>query len=213
MENQIIIIEQHTNSIYMPDDVRAYLISVDPALERLFTEVDRKGKLDFQALCKTTYVALIGAILGQIISYQEAKKLRSKLYLMVGTNFNISDIDTILTGPKTTEFPSKFINIITNVNRYLHENQITDQQINSLEFNIDSLLKIDGLGPWTVATTKLTAFRSWDLFPEGDKFIQKKIMKLYQLNKLPGKKDQKTISDRWSPYRTMVTWYLWRWFD
>ena len=44
------------------------------------------------------------------------------------------------------------------------------------------LSNVNGIGIWTINVYKLVLFKSWDLYPEGDAFIAKKIQKLYQLS-------------------------------
>jgi 3-methyladenine DNA glycosylase/8-oxoguanine DNA glycosylase len=198
--------------VYMLDEIRNHLIKIDPFLERLFSEVDismPNGKLDFQYFYKKPYIALIGAILGQRISYKQAKDERSKLYSILGIDFKIQDINNYLNQSHTNHYNQ---NIMRNLQKYLFDNNINDDIINSNDFNLDSLLSIEGIGPWTINTCKLVCFKSWDLYPEGDLFIKKKIKKLYQMDKDPTIKQIREISNKWSPYRTIVTWYFWRWF-
>jgi 3-methyladenine DNA glycosylase/8-oxoguanine DNA glycosylase len=64
--------------------IKEYLVRVDPMLQILFNAVPT---VDFNSIIKPVYVALIGAILGQKISYKAAKALRGKLYIRCGTNF------------------------------------------------------------------------------------------------------------------------------
>ena len=145
------------------------------------------------------------AIIGQKISYNLAKQLRqrSQFYSVYGLNCKPSDINTndlINIGLSNIQ-----ILIINRVNNYLISNNI---ELNAE--NLESLKCIKGIGDWTIKTTMLTAFLSWDVIPNGDYFIKKRLQKLYNLSKLPTNKEVENISIKWSPFRSFVAWYIWR---
>ena len=183
------------------------LIHKDPSLTIVFETVNPKL---FKGLPKPPYVALIGAVIGQIIRYTQAKYVRSKLYELCGNNFTINDIEQITEsqwsqigiGPDKTE-------IIKTINRYIRTNNINLRNI----YDIKKLKSIKGIGEWTINTTILTSFMNWDTFPHSDLFIRKKIKKLYAMKKLPTIAKTKEIAILWKPHRSIVAWYLWRWFD
>jgi len=188
------------------NDIKNYLMNVDPPMKLLFDSVDPKV---FSGIVKTPYVALIGAVIGQIISYSQAKNVRSNLYKICGTNFDINVINNLT--PEQWSFiglDNKKIDIIRNINKYLIE---SGNKLTTLD-DINKLKNVNGIGKWTISTTILTSFLDWDTFPSGDLFIRKRIQKLYNLPKLPTISETGIISKRWSPFRTIVTWYFWRWF-
>lgn len=156
-------------TLVLPDDIRQYLISVDPVLRRLFSEVDaqflspsgeqpkKTGRsLNFLSLRKDPLVALIGAIVGQRIAYSAAKEIRSKIYSILGTDFTISDLDRLLISGILPE-PSQ--GTVQNLQKFLHQRNITDTMLNEFSFDWNCLLEIPGIGPWTIATARLTSFR------------------------------------------------------
>lgn len=188
-------------------DIHKYLVSIDPSLDVLFKTI---GPESFTNLPKLPYVALIGAVIGQIVRYTKAKSIRSKLYQVCGSKFGpdainkLTDNDWLYVGLD----PSK-VEIILRMNQYILTNDIN---LNNID-EVRKLKNIKGIGEWTVNTTILTSFLDWDTFVCGDLFVRKKIKKLYKLYKLPTISETRAISERWSPYRSIVAWYLWRWFD
>jgi len=188
-------------------DIQQYLISRDPPLDILFKTI---GPELFTGLPKPPYVALIGAVIGQIVRYTKAKSVRSKLYEVCGIDFQPSTITNLTTQHwNYIGLGLDKVEVILRINQYLRTNNIT---LNTVE-NIKSLKQIKGIGEWTINTTILTSFMDWDTFPSGDLFIRKRIKKLYNLTKLPTNREVRNISERWKPYRSIVAWYLWRWFD
>ena len=53
----------------------------------------------------------------------------------------------------------------------------------------------------------------WDVFPCGDLFIRQRLKKIYKLDKVPTISETRKISEKYKPYRSVVAWYLWRWFN
>ncbi len=202
-----LVISPSVIDILFDSKIRDYLIQIDPTLQRVFDSVTRDA---FHRLPKPPYVALIGAIIGQIVRYTQAKSIRSNLYRLCGTNFT----SAIITGLKAEHWnyiglsPDKVM-IINRINQYLTE---SGNNLRSID-DIKQLKQIAGVGDWTINTTILTSFLDWDTFPSGDLFVRKRIKKLYNLSKVPTVREVRNMSERWSPYRSIVAWCLWRWFE
>ena len=94
---------------------------------------------------------------------------------------------------------------------------IVDKKLNfkifkkmSNEEVISELTKIRGIGKWTAEMYLIFALGRLDVFPLGDlgsdKWYQKTLWfrKSLQLMKLL------KITNKWIPYRTIGTWYIWR---
>jgi 3-methyladenine DNA glycosylase/8-oxoguanine DNA glycosylase len=178
--------------------VKSYLVTKDPGLQVVFDAVDANG-FQLHTVIKNPYTALVGAIIGQKISYTKARSLRGELYSRYGASLApeiIRDADLVFLG----QVPAT---IITAVTEYILVNNVDLET----EAGIMSLGEVCGIGSWTLDTVRITCLRNWDVFPLNDVFLQKRMQRLYGVNC-----DMKSISMNWSPYRSLVTWYLWRWF-
>jgi DNA-3-methyladenine glycosylase II len=184
--------------------VKSHLISIEPKLKIVFTV-----NVDFQSVVKHPYVALVGAILGQRIRYALAKKLRGKFYTLFGTNCQAADVLSSSSSKKLSEIGMSTLqhDILIRVSQH-----IVDKQVTLDHRGIKSLTCVTGIGSWTVNTTLLTALQDWDIFPDNDYFLKKRLQRLYGLAKMPSARQVREISLKWSPYRSYVCWYLWRWF-
>ena len=49
-----------------------------------------------------------------------------------------------------------------------------------------------------------------DVLPVGDLGLKKGIKKLHSLQELPKDEEMEKIAEKWRPYRTVATWYLWK---
>ena len=77
----------------------------------------------------------------------------------------------------------------------------------------DELIKIKGIGQWTIDMFLMFTLYRPDILPVTDLGIQKGFKTLFDLNELPsvGYMDKK--AKPWEPYRTVASWYLWRIVD
>ncbi len=77
---------------------------------------------------------------------------------------------------------------------------------------IEELIKIKGIGKGTAEMTLICALGRPDVFSLGDLGLATAVSKLYKVKRENLKKIEK-ISIRWSPYRSVASWYLWRSLD
>jgi DNA-3-methyladenine glycosylase II len=80
---------------------------------------------------------------------------------------------------------------------------MTDDEI------VEELTKIKGIGRWTVEMLLIFRLTRPDVFPAGDLGIVKAVQKAYNLRKTPDVKRLHAIAERWRPYRSVASWYLW----
>ncbi|MGE6205879.1 DNA-3-methyladenine glycosylase family protein [Guptibacillus hwajinpoensis] len=73
----------------------------------------------------------------------------------------------------------------------------------------DELLPIRGVGPWTIECVLLFGLGRKDILPAGDVGIQNAIMKWFQLSTKPTKEEVAMYREKWSPYSSYVSMYLW----
>lgn len=75
---------------------------------------------------------------------------------------------------------------------------------------ITSLTQVKGIGRWTVQMFLMFTLQRPDVLPELDLGIQKAVKLAYDLPEMPKPKELVVIGERWKPYRTVASWYLWR---
>jgi 3-methyladenine DNA glycosylase/8-oxoguanine DNA glycosylase len=75
---------------------------------------------------------------------------------------------------------------------------------------METLVKVKGIGRWTAQMVMMFHLGRPDVFPELDLGVQKAVQKLLGMRKLPTPEKMTKIGERWAPYRTVASWYLWR---
>ena len=80
------------------------------------------------------------------------------------------------------------------------------KNINDINEIREKLIKIKGIGNWTIDMFLIFSKADLNIFPEGDLALINIIKKEYKVDSI----DQiLKIADRWSPYKTIATLYLW----
>ncbi|WNS76409.1 DNA-3-methyladenine glycosylase [Bacillus sp. DTU_2020_1000418_1_SI_GHA_SEK_038] len=72
------------------------------------------------------------------------------------------------------------------------------------------LIKLRGVGPWTVQNFLMFGLGRPNLFPVADIGIQNALKKLYQLEAKPALEEMESYSKGWEPYLSYASLYLWR---
>jgi|SRR5271157_2467514 len=75
---------------------------------------------------------------------------------------------------------------------------------------IERLTQVKGIGVWTVHMFLIFALRRIDVLPTGDLGIRNAIRKAYNLSEMPAPEEVEAMAERWRPYCTVASWYLWR---
>ena len=74
----------------------------------------------------------------------------------------------------------------------------------------NDLIKIKGIGPWTIDMFLMFTLNRPDVLPTGDLGIQKGYMVFFDIDFLPGKDYMIKNAEKWRPFRTVACWYLWK---
>jgi DNA-3-methyladenine glycosylase II len=73
---------------------------------------------------------------------------------------------------------------------------------------IAELTAVPGIGPWTAQGTLLVALRREDVVLPGDLALRKAVRAAYQLDHLPAQEELLEIAEKWRPFRSIATSYL-----
>lgn len=76
---------------------------------------------------------------------------------------------------------------------------------------IERLTRVRGVGVWTVQMLLIFRLGRPDVLPAGDYGVQKGFARTFRTRgELPAPGDIAKRGERWRPYRTVASWYLWR---
>jgi len=73
---------------------------------------------------------------------------------------------------------------------------------------IAELTAVPGIGPWTAQGALVLALRRQDVVLPGDLALRKAVRRAYELDHLPSQAEMLAIAEKWRPYRSVATSYL-----
>ena len=78
---------------------------------------------------------------------------------------------------------------------------------------VERLTQVRGIGRWTVEMLLIFRLARPDVLPATDYGVRKGFSKLLGLEELPKPQALLDYGERWRPYRTVASWYMWRALD
>ena len=88
----------------------------------------------------------------------------------------------------------------------------TQGELSSLHHDeiIERLTAVRGIGRWTVEMLLMFRLGRPDIFPVTDLGVRKGFGLVFVRGKLPDPATMQRRGERWRPYRSVASWYLWR---
>ena len=75
---------------------------------------------------------------------------------------------------------------------------------------VERLTRVRGIGRWTVEMLLMFRLGRPDVLPVGDFAVRKGFALAYGLKESPKPKELAEFGERWRPYRSVASWYMWR---
>lgn len=196
------------------DKHKKHLKKVDPVLREVVTRIE----LPPRTLHKNYFQALAQAIISQQLSTKAAATIRGRVVALFGAK-KFPTPDDFLKMPdkklRAAGLSHSKISYIKNLARFYkeHEEEFKNLKKLSDEEIIAMLVQIKGVGKWTAEMFLIFTLGREDVFSHGDLGLRNAIKKLYKLRKDPSERRTKQISDKWKPYRSAASLYLWASLD
>ena len=194
-------------------------MSIDLAIKHL--KKDRKlAKVinnvgDFQLrTTRNRYESLIEAIITQQLSGSAASSISKKFRSLYSSRFP-KPVDVIKTpAPKLrkTGLSKMKIEYIKGLSKKIESKELRINSLSKLEDEeiIIELTKVKGIGRWTAEMFLIFTLGRMDVLPVGDLGLKKGIQLLNSMQELPNEAEMIKTAEKWRPYRTVATWYLWK---
>jgi len=165
------------------------------------------------------HAALIRAIVSQQLSVKAADTIHSRFLALFKNNYPEANSILNLDNEKLRAVGLSYqkCGYIKNIAQFslTHGLDYNFLQKKSDDELIEHLVKIKGVGRWTVEILLMFSLNRNDVFPVDDLGIQNGIKKLYNLKSEKKEliADIKKIAEKWQPYRTLACSYIWRYKD
>ncbi len=158
------------------------------------------------------FFTLARAIIGQQISVKAADSIWAKMEagLEAITPERVWQADeTVLRGFGLSGHKIRYLKEIAG---HLHKNPHLAERWREAEDEalIKELTAIKGIGRWTAEMFLIFHLLKPDVFPIGDLGMLKSIYDHYNGGEKMELSQVLALAERWRPWRTVATWYLWR---
>ncbi len=162
-----------------------------------------------------SFHTLARAIIGQQISIKAADSVWARLQCQVGKVTPQRIMEHSEASLRKAGLSWSKAGYLRNVAGFFLERDISDAYWQNRDFAEvrEELLKIKGVGVWTVEMFAIFHLHEPDIFSARDIGLQKSAARLYFETDRIGKDVLEDFSLRWRPYRTVAAWYLWRYLD
>jgi len=193
---------------------RSYLRNADPVLARL---IDARPDFDPRAwLTQLPPMDLYGALLfqvtGQQLSVPATRRTLARIEALFGGHLPSPAEPLAVDAGKLREAGLSWRKIATlrDLAEQLSDGRLNQDALSSLSDDelIAELTTIPGIGPWTVQGAMLIALGREDVVLPGDLALRKAVQATYHLDHLPAQQEVIDIAEKWRPYRSLATSYL-----
>ena len=172
---------------------------------------------------RNVFLTLVRAIVSQQISSQAAEKISYKLLFLISLESctltrelnKVIDASTFLRSKscfKRLGISQKKYTTMNTVAHHLNNNKDYWKNLNNFSDVeiLSELTNIKGIGVWTGQMFLIFHLMRPNVLPETDFGLLKSIMKNYSLPDILSAKQQlPKLKEKWAPWNTIATWYLW----
>jgi DNA-3-methyladenine glycosylase II len=193
---------------------RSYLRDADPVIARL---IDDRPDYDPRAwLARLPVMDLYGALLfqiaGQQLSVLATRRILGRIQALYG-GYLPTPAELLETDPsklREAGLSWRKVSTLRDLAERLSDGRLDLKMLSSLPDDelMAALTAIPGIGPWTVQGALIVALHREDVVLPGDLALRKAIQAAYQLDHLPTQQEVLDIAEKWRPYRSLATSYL-----
>lgn len=190
-----------------------FLKTSDPVMDHVIQEI---GPFRLKAQ-RRGFEILVRSILSQQISTSAARTIRERLQdLLPGRRIRPAALEALT----DEQLQSVGISIqkrssLRDLTRHALDGTLNFRRIARVrdEEAIEELIQVRGIGRWTAQMYLIFSLGRMDVFAPDDLGLQQAIRKLYVLPQSPKRAHFDELAVRWSPYRSIASWYLWRYLE
>ena len=150
-------------------------------------------------------IALCNLIIEQQISFKAAITIKKKFHDLISNKSNKQILELENSTIQKVGISFKKVEYMKNVLSFFTENHLDLENLDQNEIE-KKLIKIKGIGKWTIEMFLMFVVLKPDVFSFGDLALINSIKKNYGIS---DKNEISKLTLSWSPYRTVASLLLW----
>ena len=189
------------------------LIESDPKLGKV---IENNGHLKFSIKKIDPFNELVNIVISQFISTKAAKGIKEKMLKQLNEesfkilsfkNLTVSQIKSLgLSKNKAKSIKSLVLFFSQNPNsKNLY--RLSEEE------RYDNLIKIFGIGKWSIEMFEMFYIRNKNIFSSGDAAIRVAMEELEMVKKTNDFEKYDKYAKRWDPYKTIACLHLWHFIE
>ncbi|HET6718163.1 MAG TPA: DNA-3-methyladenine glycosylase 2 family protein [Rhodocyclaceae bacterium] len=161
------------------------------------------------------FVTLVRSIVGQQISVKAADAVWQRLNLAVAAISPEAILATEASALRGAGLSLRKVEYVRHLAERFGQGHIRPERWHAMDDAaiIDELVQTRGIGVWTAEMLLIFNLQRADVFPLDDIGLQKAVALHYCAGVRPARAELRRIGERWAPWRSVATWFLWRSLD
>ncbi|ODR79497.1 3-methyladenine DNA glycosylase [Haladaptatus sp. W1] len=178
----------------------------DPVMAELLDKHDPYTESNW-----TEYERLCISIINQQLSTASAAAVKERVFALLGEVTPEAVLDAAAADLRDAGLSRTKVQYLKNAARAFRQNDFTAEGLaaHSNEEVVDALTEIKGVGDWTARMYLLFVLEREDILPLGDLAVRRGIQQLYGDGEELTREEMREIGERWRPYRSVATRYIW----
>lgn len=189
-----------------------HLRRADPVLAQI---IDRCGNCTLQP-DRRYFASLVEAILSQQLSVKAAAKIYERFKVLLRGQVESAGILQLTDAQiRAAGISRQKMGYLRDLSIKWQDGLLSGRRLARLTDDevIAALTQVKGIGRWTAEMFLIFSLGRLDVLPVDDLGFRNAVKKAYRLRKLPAAKRLQQIAEKWRPYRSVATWYLWQSFE
>lgn len=161
------------------------------------------------------FETLLRAIVGQQISLAAADAIWGRLCALIDCRAPHSVLGADPEALRLVGLSRRKVDYVRDLALHFVEGRLDPLVLASAddESVIRALTAVHGIGRWTAEMFLMFNLMRPDVWPVDDIGLQKAVALHYADGLVPGPAALRRLGERWRPWRTVASWYLWRSLD
>jgi len=161
------------------------------------------------------FATLVRSIVGQQISVKAADSVWARLIAALPALTPAAVLACATEQLRACGLSARKVEYVSDLAAHFDDGQIHTHRWPAMEDAeiIAELTAVRGIGVWTAEMFLIFNQLRPDVFPLDDIGLQKAVARHYLAGERPSRRQLADIGDRWRPWRSVATWYLWRSLD